>query len=276
MAYGRRFILMMQFLTSIPININVKAQKEDYGKGLALAPAVGLIIGLIVSAGNFAFGKILPASAASVVTVAIYIWLTGGLHFDGLGDTADGLFSNRPKEKMLEIMKDSRIGTNALLTVVITLLMYVTLISSLGDVSSKVGASSLILGDGSSIFGDVSLLLVLALMPVAGRIGSLIASGTSAYAGVSDGPGRWCVEHCGKIDVFLGIFIYSAIFLIGAILSGGCYLLLPAVAAPVTAFILSKVLSRKLGGVTGDILGAVCEINQVIFLVIAYLSIKFI
>ncbi len=253
MAYGRRFILMMQFMTSIPINVNVKAEKEDYGKGLALAPVVGLIIGLIVAAVNFIFGKLFPASVTSVITVAIYVGLTGGLHFDGLGDTADGLFSNRSKEKILEIMKDSRIGTNALLTVVITVLMYVTLIRSLGD--------------GSSIF-------ILMLMPVAGRIGSLIASGTSDYAGVSDGPGRWCVEYCGKMDVYLGVFIYSAIFLTAAILSNGYFLLLPAVSAPVSAFVLSKFLGKKLGGVTGDILGAVCELNQVIFLVIAFASSK--
>jgi adenosylcobinamide-GDP ribazoletransferase len=264
MAYGRRFILMMQFMTSIPINVNVKAEKEDYGKGLALAPVVGLIIGLIVAAVNFIFGKLFPASVTSVITVAIYVGLTGGLHFDGLGDTADGLFSNRSKEKILEIMKDSRIGTNALLTVVITVLMYVTLIRSLGDS----------LGDGSSILGDGSSIFILMLMPVAGRIGSLIASGTSDYAGVSDGPGRWCVEYCGKMDVYLGVFIYSAIFLTAAILSNGYFLLLPAVSAPVSAFVLSKFLGKKLGGVTGDILGAVCELNQVIFLVIAFASSK--
>jgi len=262
MAYGRRFILMLQFLTSIPVKINIKAQKEDYGKGLALAPAVGLIIGLIVTAAFFVLIKLFPASIASVLTVAVYIRLTGGLHFDGLGDTADGLFSNRPKDKILEIMKDSRVGTNALLTVAITLLLYVAFINSLGDVSSELG--------------DVPSLLILTLMPAAGRTGSLVGCGTSSYAGVSDGPGRWCVEHCGLQDVLLGIFIYSAVSLIAVIFSKMYFLLIPAFFAPVSAFILSKILGRKLGGVTGDILGAVCELNQVVFLAIAYLCIKLI
>ena len=53
MAYFRRFILMLQFLTAIPVKINVKAEREDFGKGLAVAPVVGLVIGALLSGGNY-------------------------------------------------------------------------------------------------------------------------------------------------------------------------------------------------------------------------------
>ena len=264
MAYFKRFILMMQFLTSIPLNVKIKDEREDFGKGLSAAPVVGLVIGLLLAAGNYLLKMLFPAIVSAVLTVALYILLTGGLHLDGLGDTADGLFSNRPKDKILEIMKDSRVGTNAVLAVMLVLLLYISIISSLGSESG----------------------IILLLMPVAGRIGSLIGSGTSRYAGMSDGPGRWCVECCGRKEIISGlvayILIFAAVFTAGYFITYGsrgvsipgfriaAYLHL-IVIPPITAFLLARLLGRKLGGVTGDILGAVCELNQVIFLLTALL-----
>lgn len=264
MVYLRRFILMLQFLTAIPVKVNIKAEREDFGKGLAVAPVVGLVIGALLAGGNYFLSFLFPPGVTAVFTTALYIALTGGLHLDGLGDTADGLFSNRPRERMLEIMKDSRVGTNAVLTVAIVLLLYISLITSFGS----------------------NITIVLLLMPVAGRIGSLISSGTSRYAGLSDGPGRWCVECCGRKDIITGLVIYFIIFTATA----GVYglqsgltataiplvpiLLLTAVIPPLSAFLLARFLGRKLGGVTGDILGAVCELNQIIFLIAAFLLLK--
>lgn len=261
MAFLRRFILMMQFMTSIPININVRAEKEDFGKGLSAAPLVGAIVGALLAAGYYLSRMIFPASVAAVFTIAIYIIATGGIHIDGLGDTADGLFANRPKEKILEIMKDSRVGTNAVLAVLLVILLNVSIVSSLG----------------------AETVIVLLLMPVAGRIGSLIASGTSKYAGISDGPGRWCVECCGNKDIVRGIINYIIIFLV---YGGICFvlpqniinvpaILIAGIIPPFSAYILARLLGKRLGGVTGDILGAVCELNQVIFLITAYILLKY-
>ena len=264
MAYIRRFILMLQFLTAIPVKVKVKAEREDFGKGLAVAPIVGLVIGALLAGGNYLLSLLFPSGITAVSTVAIYIALTGGLHLDGLGDTADGLFSNRPRERMLEIMKDSRVGTNAVLTVVIVLLLNITLIASFGSRTT----------------------IVLLLMPVAGRIGSLIGSGTSHYAGTSDGPGKWCVECCGRNDIIIGLVIYFIIFaatagiyslqtsLTTAVVPLVPVFLMIAVIPPISAFLLARFLGRKLGGVTGDILGAVCELNQVVFLIEVFLLLK--
>lgn len=260
MAYIRRFILMLQFMTSIPINANVKAEREDFGKGLATAPMVGLVIGALLAVANLLLKSLFPVSVASVITIALYAALTGGLHIDGLGDTADGLFSNRSREKILEIMKDSRVGTNAVLTVIIVLLINISLISTFGN----------------------QTFAILLLMPVAGRIGSLIGSGTSHYAGISDGPGRWCVECCGKNDIIAGLSVYLGIFAAVAAINGFLSLGIPimlvymasALIPPISAGLLTWYFSRKLGGVTGDILGAVCELNQVVFLMSMHLLLK--
>lgn len=248
MAYLGRFILMLQFLTTIPVKVNVKAEREDFGKGLAVAPVVGLVIGALLAGCYYLLSLLFPSGVTAVFTIAIYIALTGGLHLDGLGDTADGLFSNRSRERMLEIMKDSRVGTNAVLAVVLVLLLNTSLIASLGN----------------------HTITILLLMPVAGRIGSLIGSGASRYAGTSDGPGRWCVECCGRNDIIIGLALYFIIFAAAA----GVYGLLAAVIPPLSAFLLARLLGSKLGGVTGDILGAVCELNQVVFLIAAFLLLK--
>lgn len=257
MAQLRRLIFMLQFLTAIPIRVNVKVEREDFGKGLVLAPVVGLIIGLLLAGGNYLLSLLFPPLIASVSTIALYIALTGGLHLDGLGDTADGLFSNRPKERMLEIMKDSRVGTNAVLALIIVLMLNISLLASYQS----------------------HTFLILLLMPVAGRIASLIGAGSSHYAGTSDGPGRWCVEYCGIKEVLAGLVLYLVIFS-AVILTGfhssisaglsGFILLAAALIPPVSAFVLARILGRKLGGVTGDILGAMCELNQVIFLAVMY------
>ncbi len=264
MAYLRRFILMLQFLTAIPVKVRVKAEHEDFGKGLAAAPVVGLLIGTLLAGGNYMLGLMFPANITAVFTVALYIALTGGLHLDGLGDTADGFFSNNSRGRTLEIMKDSRVGTNAVLAVTVVLLLNSSLIASLGSHS----------------------IAILLLMPVAGRIGSLVGSGTSRYAGVSDGPGRWCVEYCGRNDIIIGLITYFLIIAATTVVYGtlaGLWsaavpllliFLVMAVVPPLSAFLLARFLGRKLDGVTGDILGAVCELNQVIFLIAAFLMFK--
>jgi adenosylcobinamide-GDP ribazoletransferase len=280
MAYIRRFILMMQFLTTLPVKVNVQAGREDFGKGLAMAPLVGLVIGALMAGFNYLIAMLFPPLVAAVLTMAVYILLTGGLHMDGLGDTADGIFSNRPAERILEIMKDSRVGTNAVIALVLIILADISLIAS---------------------FEKSEITVVLLLMPVAGRIGSLVGAGTSRYAGKSDSPGRWSVEYCGRMEIIIGLALYIIIIIAAmgifawpqafsparfaevsrtvadsSLVAAGLppiYVLFPAtvVIPPLTSFILARLLGKKLGGVTGDILGAICEINQVIFLFTAYL-----
>lgn len=247
--YLKRFILMVQFLTTIPLRFRLDVTEEDFGKGLVFAPAVGLILGGILAGAWYVFCLVFPVYVSAVLIVIIYILLTGGLHLDGLGDTFDGLFSNRPRERMLEIMRDSRVGTNAVLAVTAVLLLYTALISS---------------------FDKDAILKVLLLMPVAGRVGSLVGSGISRYARSGEGLGKSFIEYCGAAEVTAGLIIYFLIFFLTAGVQG----LIAALVPPVTAFAATKFLNRKIGGATGDTLGAVCEINQVIFLLAIYLLLK--
>jgi adenosylcobinamide-GDP ribazoletransferase len=119
-----------------------------------------------------------------------------------------------------------------------------------------------------SSFQQKEILSVLILMPVAGRIGSLVGSGFSVYARRGEGLGKSFIECCGFKEVIFGTLIYSVIFYAVKGLSG----LALSIVLFITALILVKFLSRKIGGATGDILGAVCELNQCIFLIAIYIE----
>ncbi|HOM01997.1 MAG TPA: adenosylcobinamide-GDP ribazoletransferase [Acetivibrio sp.] len=244
--YIKRAILMVGFLTRIPIPFEIDGTEEDYGKGLVFAPVVGLMIGGIITALFYILKRFFPQGITSILLIAAYIILTGGLHLDGLGDTFDGIFSNRSRERILEIMRDSRIGTNALLAVVCVIILDYALLSSI----------------------SVSYLpRALLLFPAAGRIGSLIGAGISVYAREGEGLGKSFIDCCGVKEILQGSIIY---FLLSLLVLGTKGLLLAALTV-MTAFFTVRFFSKKVGGATGDILGAVCELNQTFFLILFYL-----
>lgn len=246
MTYFRRFFLMIQFLTTIPFPVQLKIKEEDFGKGLIFAPVVGLILGGIMAWVHYGLDLLFPQAVCAVFTIILYIVLTGGIHLDGLGDTFDGIFSNRSKERMLEIMKDSRVGTNAVLAIAGVLLLNASLLASI---------------NGMNMFK------VILLMPVAGRIGSLISTGASTYARSGEGFGKSFIDYCGAREILLGIPIYGLIFFLAAGMTG----LALAAIMTVSAYVMVKLFSLPIGGATGDILGAVCELNQTVFLIAAYI-----
>jgi adenosylcobinamide-GDP ribazoletransferase len=250
MIIVKRFLLMIQFLTRIPLPINLDVKEEDFGKGLVFAPLVGLVLGGCLVAGYYVLNAIFPPLVTAIGVIIFYIVLTGGLHIDGLGDTFDGLFSNRSKEKILEIMRDSRVGTNAVLAVICLILINIGMLSE---------------------FTPQHIVKVLLLMPVAGRIGSLVGSGISTYARRGEGLGKSFIDYCGYKEIVLGLPIYFIIFYA---VWGGIGLIASVISA-ITATVLTWLFSRKIGGSTGDILGAVCELNQTLFLIYIYIIISY-
>ena len=240
------FLAMVQFFTRIPIKSNIILEKQDFGKGLIFAPLVGGVIGLFLLVLYNILITFMPLQMTAVFLIIGYMLITGGLHLDGLGDTFDGMFSNRPKEQILEIMRDSRVGTNAVLGIFSILLMnYATICSIKSD---TIGVAIL-------------------LMPVAGRIGSLVGAGLHTYARSGEGLGKTFIDFCGIKEIVIGFILGTVVFylLAGPKGVGIAFLML------FSAIFVSKFFARKIGGTTGDVLGAVCEINQTMFLVAFFL-----
>ena len=127
----KSFILALQFLTTIPFRTKKPASNDRLPQATIYFPLVGLLLGLILVAVNsllsyFGFKELFINSAL----VALLIVFTGGLHLDGLADTFDALLSRKRKAEMLEIMRDSHIGTMGVLSLIVVILFKISLLCS--------------------------------------------------------------------------------------------------------------------------------------------------
>ncbi|MEI6131211.1 MAG: adenosylcobinamide-GDP ribazoletransferase [Bacillota bacterium] len=236
--------LAFTFLTTFPLPDVKKIKENDLAKGLRYAPLIGLFIGTIMLY-VWALASFLQIRfVASLLVVLAYVLISGGLHLDGMADTCDGVFSNRSRERVLEIMRDSHIGTNGVIGLVFVILFYWVSIANL------------------PFFFAQNAVIPLLLMPVAGRIGSVVASGMSRYARETEGLGKNFVEQLTIVDAAIGAASGLVIFL----LVGGLKGLILFVLVILSTSIAILFFKRRLGGVTGDTLGAICEFNQVVFL----------
>ena len=237
-----RFGVALQFLTRLPLPWQPPYDEHDFPRALHYAPLVGAVLGAILAAIAWLLGFIAPPELRAMVLLVAYIWLTGGLHLDGLGDTFDGLGSGKNPERMLEIMRDSRIGSSALLAILAAMLLNWSALMVLPE--------------------DI-LLRTLLLYPVLGRMCMLISAASSSYARSGPGLGRAIIEACSfrSIAPWLGavlLYAYACLNYAGLL----CVLFAYGV-----AWALSKSIANTLGGATGDTLGAVLEISQVAVLV---------
>ena len=243
----KSFLLMIVFLTRIPLKYPYKYNDDDFLKGIKLTPLIGLIIGLFITI-PFVLYSYLDKAVIVLIVWIMYVWITGGLHIDGFTDTIDGLFSNRDREKIFEIMSDSRIGAFGVIGFVFMVLFNVTL-------SYYVGYKFFI------------------LMPIIGRVSSLLAASISSYAKESMGMGTMYVENSGSKEVIIGnIFI----IIVSLILNLQIRYLLPILLTQVVVVFLTNYIKKKIDGMTGDTIGFIVEISQTIYLFFVYIIIKII
>jgi len=249
MIYLNRFILIITFLTRIPIPVRFKINDDDLSKGSIFMPLAGLIVGAFAALGLY-LGSLLPYSfLPALLAVAFQLMITGALHLDGLGDTFDGLFSNKSRERMLEIMRDSRIGTNAAAAIIISLLMKFFMLHEIYNA-----------------FPGPTGLLLTAAMPAAGKAGILTSAAMSRYAREGQGLGKSFIDMIGLREWLIGI----AISLLSFALMFGPYGMIFAALPVITAFAAAKFIQRKIGGMTGDTLGASNELCELVYLLCCY------
>lgn len=237
----KSFILMIQFLTSIPLPIQLDVDESDFTKGLKYYPLVGLILGGILYGLNAIFLIAFPKSLHGILLMVSMVLLTGGLHLDGLSDTFDGVFSNRPKERILEIMKDSRIGSNGALVMFITLLLKAALLS---EVSAYP--------------------IALVFMPVFARFNMVYSCRISVYAR-EKGMGNFFIgkEKSNNLTLVISALITFVIALIDV----NSIVVLLVMMIFTTLYV--KFITSRIDGMTGDTLGALCELGELVYLIVA-------
>ncbi|MGG1616588.1 adenosylcobinamide-GDP ribazoletransferase [Paenibacillus sp. NRS-1781] len=267
-----------QFLTRLPVKAELDFSPELLKRSASYYPLVGMVIGLIVWCFAALASLILPPLPCAVLTLAVWVWLTGGLHLDGWMDAADALFSYRSRERMLEIMKDSRVGAMGVIACVLLLMLKASLLYT---VLAERDLSGLLLlpmvwsrwfmvsamkrwpkarnDDGlASRFADMSsrraglAVFWAVLITVCAAVGQCIVAGWFTGTG---GMGNTSFTAYGK-----SIFFHPGDL---AIWTG--FLLLPLLANGVGSFTASRI-NRRLGGLTGDIYGALNELLETVLL----------
>lgn len=240
----RGFLIALTFLTRLPLPApKVEITSEEFTRSYRYYPLVGLVIGLFL----WLLAKVLilyfpPLVLGALLLVAELI-LTGGLHIDGFMDSMDGLLSARSPERILEIMKDSRVGAHASMALCGLLFLKFTLFASLTPT-------------------QYSILLVMPMLSrwvfQIGVIGFPYARAQGLGKGIHD-TSRW-LPFLVSGGVVLGISFFL-VGLAGLITFGVC-----VIAVTLWAYKISALL----GGLTGDLYGAIIELSEVICLLAAF------
>jgi adenosylcobinamide-GDP ribazoletransferase len=252
----------IRFLTLIPVPFLPPMQMETYERNIARSmawfPLVGLLIGGIGVAA-WALGRLFWSEAVGAVFAVVAIGLvTGGLHLDGLQDTFDAVMSWRPRERKLEIMKDSRIGAMGAIALVAVVFLKVVLLA-LSPTPFPVFAALLIapaLGRWADLYG------IFFFPPAA-----------------EGGLGKNFHDHIRRSDfafataqmLLITCGIGWAVAGVEGALRGG----LALVAVLLFAAVIFTRWTRSLGGLTGDTYGAMCELAEVVAIAVLVANARF-
>ncbi|MGH2588616.1 MAG: adenosylcobinamide-GDP ribazoletransferase [Dehalococcoidia bacterium] len=240
----REFLLALEFLTILRFRRSVTYNPAGIGGSLAWFPLVGLLIGGLLVAVDAAGSWLFPVYLIPALVIAANAVITGALHLDGLADTADGLFGGHTPERRLEIMRDSRTGTFGVVAVVLVLLLSYASLLSMTDVSRRA---------------------ILLVAPVISRMMMVVAILRFPYARPS-GLGRAFKDNPphGWL-VTLGVLVL-AVSLVGVV----WFWVLLSIAGLGLVLLAGWFVSRRLGGLTGDVYGAAGVLIEVaLFLVVA-------
>lgn len=228
------FVLAIQFLTKLPIKKQVDFNHKNLAASTFFYPLVGMIVGAIGWLFHYIFSY-LNRDVGSLLALVALIFVTGGLHLDGLSDTCDGFLSYRDKEKVLEIMKDSRTGAFGVIAIVLDILVKYVLIKSI----DKNMLLALMLSYGNS---RLIICYLMSTKKVArkGGLGDMFhGSNPKGYA------------LAGGIVYLILILMIDPIFL------------LPLVVNFLLGQAMTLVTYRKIDGFTGDVYGACIELGEI-------------
>ena len=254
----RHFLLAVQFFSRIPVTGRLAAwvgwSPELQRASAAHLPGVGWLMGLMAATAVLACNYVLPEHpmlpwVAAVISTMITLLATGGFHEDGMADVADGLGGHLPAERALEVMKDSRLGAYGVMALCMGLLAKTVLVALL--LSTNIAAGALLLCCGHVLSRGAPLMLMRALRHVSQPATSKtlhIAGKPLPWRGVVTGL-LWCLPACVALQAYLGWTVLLAALLTLAL---------------ITSYMGWR-FYRRLGGMTGDCLGAtqqVCELGM--------------
>lgn len=239
----RSFFIALNFLTRIPSPVKGDVSQQDIGQSIVYYPVVGLLLGLLlfvlVQSSLFLITDF-PSELLAAIILTVWVLITGALHLDGLADSADawiGGMNNR--DRTLEIMKDPNCGPSAVVAIVLTLLL-------------KWTALTYLLKTGNSAF--------LIVVPMLSRSVIISLFMTTLYVRDS-GLGSAFLEFMPEEARLWGVLLVSAIvyWLLASLVS--------LILVIIVVMALRSLMLRRIGGMTGDTVGATVEITEAVALV---------
>lgn len=240
------FLIALQFLTRLPVRLPGMPEPTEVGRSLIWYPVVGLLVGALLMAGACLLEGSPPLLAAALL-LAAWVGLSGGLHLDGLADTADAWVGGYgDPERTLAIMKDPRSGPIAVVVLVVVLLLKFTALSALLQVG-------------------VAWPLLLAPWLARGLLPLLFLTTPYVRAG---GLGEGLARHLPRRQLPLWLAVHALAMLL---LGWAAWLALAS--ALLVLALWRRDLLRRLGGTTGDTAGALVEMVEVAALVVVALAI---
>lgn len=235
-------------ITSFPLSNNSNQDEEaltvteDFANSMAFFPLVGMLIGvlLVVLRRIFYYLPISPLIGDTLVLI-VWIWLSGGLHLDGFADSIDGFSGGHNKEEILNIMKDSSTGAKGVVALVSLLLLKFVLLVEM----------PFFLKDAALFF-----------TPTIGRWSMVIAAFLGKPARLKNSMGKLFMDYVGWREI---IFASLTMAVVGILLFKLYFLPLVIIGIAIVLLML-KYCQKKIGGISGDVLGAINEIVEVFIL----------
>lgn len=250
----KSFLLALQFLSIIPIRYSGPVTQDDLIDSVVFYPAIGLLYGLIAYGVYLATSNLLPAMTVSALILAIIVTINGGFHLDGLADTFDALAVKTTKEpdysKRLNVMKDSHIGAIGVIAIVLVLTLKFSLIHA--------------------VLSSLTAVATLLFAPVLSRFMAVLALYTGRPAR-SDGLGSIFFGRLSKWHLLASGGVVGAIVV--ALFYTGLHVTLAGIGAClISTHLFMRLCSQKFGGLTGDNVGAIIEITEVVYLLASVLT----
>ncbi|MFN3739805.1 MAG: adenosylcobinamide-GDP ribazoletransferase [Thermodesulfovibrionales bacterium] len=255
----RQFLLSLQFLTILPVKIDGFVSEKEIAQSAAFFPVVGAFQGMLALLSTMVFLSIFPPDITAALTILVLILSNGGFHLDGLADTFDAIAvsstgDESDKEKRLSVMKDSTTGAIGVIAIIFSILFKYLLLKEL------------LAGPGLKP-RPTAFFTTLFLMPVVSKWAMTVAMFHGRPAR-NEGLGRIFINGIRFRELLTSslilLFIYAVTILFSAD-SIGLY-----VFATLILYLCSILwlffCNKKFGGSTGDTLGALNEITEILFL----------
>lgn len=239
-----RLLTAVAFLTRIPVR-PATSTPEAIGQSTSVFPVIGALVGAAEVLVLWTCRRAMPPTLTATVIVLTGILLTGALHLDGLADMADGFGGGRTRNDVLRIMRDHQIGTYGAIALIMTLLLQISAIASLIE------------RDAAARF--------LVVAPMASRWAMVLLGRRLPYARRDAGLGRALTDHVSNREVWESTALVLAITAVVVHWSGIVSLALTLAMTTGVGF----VSWRRIGGVTGDTLGASAVLCETMILVAA-------